>query len=110
MEADMSQGFGGFLRRLVGGGKGEAGAEPQREEPVEYSGYTIHAAPRNEGSHWIVAGTISKAGDEGTREYHFVRADSYASRDAAVEFTVIKAKQMIDLEGDRIFEKDRSRH
>ena len=106
----MAQGIGGFLRRLVGGGgKSEGGEEPKRDEPVEYSGYRIQAAPRHEGSHWVVAGVISKSGDEGMREYHFIRADSYPSRDAAAEFTVIKAKQMIDLEGDRIFEKEQRR-
>jgi hypothetical protein len=100
----MAPGFGSFLRRVVGGTQGRKPAEPQADEPIDYNGYKIHPAPRHQGSNWIVAGTITKAEEGDTREYRFIRADSHSSRDGAVELTVIKAKQIIDLEGDRMFE------
>ena len=37
------------------------------------------------------------------KEHRFVRADTHQSRDDAIEFTISKAKQMIDMQGDRIF-------
>ena len=102
----MARGFGDFLNKLFGAGSGNGNAkEPQADAPVDYKGYTIIAAPRNEGGSWVVAGKIRKDGEDGAREYEFIRADSYPSREPAVEFTVIKAKQMIDNEGDMIFTK-----
>jgi hypothetical protein len=101
----MAGGFGGFLGKLFGGGQDGAAGEPKADAPVDYKGYTIIAAPRNEGGAWVVAGTIRKDGPDGAQTHDFVRADSYPSREPAAEFTVIKAKQMIDLEGDMIFRK-----
>ncbi len=100
-------GLGNFLSRLVSGGKAHDAdsGEPRADAPVAYKDFEIVAAPRHEGGQWIVAGTIRKSGDAGTREHHFIRADSYSSRDGAAEFTVVKAKQMIDLEGDHLFDK-----
>jgi hypothetical protein len=37
------------------------------------------------------------------KKHEFVRADRYASREDAVAFTITKAKQIIDLQGDRMF-------
>jgi len=39
------------------------------------------------------------------REHKFIRADAYPSREDAINFTISKAKQIIDLQGDRIFEE-----
>ena len=100
----MAPGFGDFVSKLFGGGNGSA-STPREDAPLDYKGYSIVAAPRHEGGQWVVAGKIRKDGQEGAQEYDFIRADSYTSRDAAAEFTVIKAKQMIDLEGDMIFRK-----
>lgn len=103
----MAPGLGDMFRRLLGGAGGQDGGAPQADSPIEYHGYTIVAAPRHEGGHWLVAGTIRKVGEGEPRSYDFIRADSYTTRESAAEFTVVKAKQMIDLEGDRIFEKTR---
>ncbi len=104
----MAGGFGQFLSKLLGAGGsgGKAGAAPQEDAPIDYKGYTIVAAPRQEGGAWVVAGTIRKPGADGeAQEYEFIRADSYPAREPAAEFTVMKAKQMIDNEGDMIFRK-----
>ena len=37
------------------------------------------------------------------KKHDFVRADTYASRDDAIAFTITKAKQLIDQQGDRMF-------
>jgi hypothetical protein len=102
----MAPGLGDLLGKLFGGG-GKGDDRPQADPPVSYKGYAIVAAPRQQGGAWVVAGQIMKDGDspDAATTYDFVRADSYTSRDQAAEFTVIKAKQIIDLEGDRIFER-----
>lgn len=95
---------GGWLKRLFGGGAG-ASSEPKAAEAVEYKGYRIVPMPRPSGGRWNVAGTISRGANDDARSYSFIRADNDASWDDAVELTVIKAKRMIDTEGDRIFDK-----
>jgi hypothetical protein len=37
------------------------------------------------------------------KEHRFIRADSYASYDDAVSFTLNKARQIVDLQGERMF-------
>ena len=86
----------------LGGGSGgrDAGAPA---ETVDYKGYRIKPAPYRNNDVFQTAGTIEKDGPDGVREHRFVRADTHPNRDDAVAFSVSKAKQMIDLQGDRIF-------
>jgi hypothetical protein len=37
------------------------------------------------------------------KEHRFIRADTHHSREDAITFAISKAKQIIDLQGDRIF-------
>ncbi len=48
---------------------------------------------------------IEKASDSGMREHRFVRADTHPSREDAAAFTISKARQIIDEQGGRIFER-----
>jgi hypothetical protein len=70
---------------------------------VDYKGYRIRPAPYRTNGLYQTAGTIEKDTPEGTKEHRFVRADTHQSREAALDFAVQKAKQIIDLQGDRIF-------
>ena len=70
---------------------------------VDYKGYRIRPAPYRTGGLYQTAGTIEKDTPEGTKEHRFVRADTHQSREAAIDFAVQKGKQIIDLQGDRIF-------
>jgi len=85
----------------LGGGKGGAGGPPA--EAVEYKGYRIRPAPYRNNGLYQTAGTIEKDGPAGVQEYRFVRADTHTSREDAIAFTTSKAKQIIDLQGDKIF-------
>lgn len=78
-------------------------AEAPAVEPVEYKGYRIRPAPYRSGSQYQTAGSIEKDTPEGVKQHRFIRADTYANRDDAIAFTVSKAKQMIDLQGERMF-------
>jgi hypothetical protein len=96
----------GFFSRLVGGGAGEGASEaaPQLES-VEHNGYRIRAAPYKAAGGWQTAGAIEKDFPDGTKTHDFVRAETHPSLDAAAEFSIAKAKQIIDQSGDRIFVK-----
>jgi hypothetical protein len=37
------------------------------------------------------------------KEHRFIRADTYSGREDAIAFTITKAKQIIDHQGDRMF-------
>jgi len=86
--------------RLTGGaGASDAPSGP----PVEYKGYRIRPAPYRTNGQYQTAGIIEKDAAEGVKSHRFVRADMHHSRDDAIAFTIAKAKQIIDLQGDRIF-------
>jgi len=38
------------------------------------------------------------------KEHRFVRADTHHGKEDAITFAISKAKQIIDLQGDRMFE------
>jgi hypothetical protein len=88
--------------RLVGPGAGEANAPAA--PAVEYKGYRIKPAPFQSNGQYQTAGSIEKDAPDGSvLEHKFIRADAYPSREDAINFTISKAKQIIDLQGDRIF-------
>ena len=45
----------------------------------------------------------TKAFDDGVKEHRFIRVDTHASKDDAVSFSITKAQQIIDEQGDRLF-------
>jgi hypothetical protein len=93
--------------RLFGGGQSSAGSEGAAAPAVEYKGYRIRPAPYRADRLYQTAGVIEKDTPEGTKQHRFVRADTHQSRDDAISFAVVKAKQIIDLQGDRIFGEGR---
>ena len=90
-----------FWKSLFGGGATES---PEKaSEPVEYNGFTIRAAPYKAEGQYQTAGTITKDVGGVVKEHKFVRADRHASYDDAVEFSLSKARQIVDQSGDRMF-------
>jgi hypothetical protein len=87
----------------LGGGRGGDEADGPPAEAVEYKGYRIRPAPYRTNGVYQTAGIIEKDGADGTKEHRFVRADTHPSRGDAIAFAISKAKQIIDLQGDRIF-------
>ena len=94
--------FSKILGRLSGG---EGGETAVAAEAVEYQGYAIRPACRQEGGQWLTAGVISKEFEEEVKEHHFIRADWHSAKDAAETCAIAKAKRIIDEQGDRIFEE-----
>ncbi len=95
-----------FLKKLFGGGSGSGGdaggGAPARS--AEHKGFTIEARPYAEGGQYQVAGTISKQVGEARKEHRFIRADRFPTQDEAADFALMKGRQIIDQQGDRIFE------
>jgi hypothetical protein len=90
-----------FLSSLLGR---LAPAQPEKvADPVEYKGFVIRAAPFKSEGQYQTAGTIEREVDGVRKEHRFIRADAFASYDDAVTFTLGKARQIVDLQGDRVF-------
>lgn len=93
----------GLFSRLFGGGGGDSGGGAKEGEAVEYKGFNIHPAAQAQGSQWLTAGVIRKEIDGETKEHRFLRADTHASAESANDFAVVKGRQIIDEQGERIF-------
>ncbi|MCP5080213.1 MAG: transcriptional activator HlyU [Alphaproteobacteria bacterium] len=92
-----------FLSKLFGGSSGKGTSGPKRSDPVSYNDLVIQAAPEEAGDQWRLAGFIIKQSDDGPLERKFLRADTFPSHDEAIEYSVRKAKQIIDEQGARLF-------
>jgi hypothetical protein len=93
-----------FWKSLFGGSAARDSAE-KVGTPEHYNGFTIRAAPFKSGAHYQAAGYIAKEVAGIRKEHHFIRADSYASYEDAAAFSLTKARQIVDLQGERIFEQ-----
>ncbi|MER8918526.1 HlyU family transcriptional regulator [Mesorhizobium sp. M0802] len=95
-----------FLKRLFGGGGGEAGesksAAPAKQ--VEHNGFLISATPyKAEGGQYQTCGVVSKEVDGVMKEHKFIRADRFAGLDDAVDISIKKGMQLVDEQGERMF-------
>ena len=88
------------LKNLFAGAPNAPEAE---HEPVEYKGYRIRPAPYPAKGQFQTAGSIEKNFPEGVKVHRFVRAETHASRDEAASFALMKGRQIVDEQGDRIF-------
>ena len=88
-----------FLRGL-GGGRGK---EPTQHDAVDYKGFSIVPTPRQVTGGWTTEGIISMGTGEDTCSERFIRADMLMSEDEAVDYSVNKAKKIIDEQGERLF-------
>jgi len=82
--------------------KSKTAKEPKREW-IEYKGYKIAATPISEGSQYRVSGVIEKGEDELKKSHSFVRADLISSELESKDFSIMKAKLMVDQLGDGVF-------
>jgi hypothetical protein len=91
-----------FLKRLFGGGS----AAPKEEAPAaaeEHAGFIIRATPYQEGGQWQMCGVIEKEIGGELKSHRFVRADRFPGKEEAAQFTLAKARQIIDQTGDKVF-------
>jgi hypothetical protein len=91
-----------FFKKLFGGGKTDAANDgPAASE--DYAGFTLSATPFAQAGGFQLSGVISKEIDGARKEHRFVRADRFPAQDEAVQFTLKKARQLVDEQGDNLF-------
>lgn len=93
-----------FFKRLFGGGGGEsAGGSPAVAAEAEHKGFMIKATPFKEGGQFQTCGVISKEIGGVLREHRFIRADRFAALEDAANHAIVKGRQVIDEQGERLF-------
>lgn len=81
----------------------KSAAADSAQASVEHEGYTITPTPIAEGGQYRLCGVISKNIDGELREHRLIRADILPTLAVANEFTIRKAKQAINEQGERLF-------
>jgi hypothetical protein len=91
-----------FLKKLFGGGSSpKPDTTPVATET--HNGFTLHATPYQEQGQWQMCGVIEKEIAGELKSHRFVRADRFASKEDAAQFTMSKARQIVDQTGDKLF-------
>ena len=91
--------------RLGGGSKGgDPAGRPSL--PLSTTATASGRPPTARTGVYQTAGIIEKDAPDGVKEHRFIRADTHQSKEDAVAFAISKAKQIIDLQGDRMFARD----
>ena len=88
-----------FLKKLFGGG-GTAHSDP---DPETHNGYRIYCEPVKDAGGYRIAARIEKDFGEDTKTHRMIRADTCNSLEEAAETSLLKAKMLIDQQGDAIF-------
>lgn len=96
-----------FFSKLFGFSSQNTEEPKSKDEPVMYEGYAIVPSPdKADSGQWRLSGYIKKLNenpDDPEMERFFLRADTFPTREEAVEFTVRKGRQIIDEQGKRLF-------
>ena len=95
-----------FLKRLFGGGGGGDAGEPKSAaaaKQIEHKGFLISATPYKADGQYQTCGVVSKEVDGVMKEHKFIRADRFAGLDDAVEVSLAKGRQIVDEQGERMF-------
>ncbi len=87
-----------LLSKLFGGN------EKSDPKPVTYNGFDIFPDLIVEGGRFRLSARIEKTIDGDRKVHAVIRADVFDSRDQAESISIKKAKQVIDEQGDHIFE------
>jgi hypothetical protein len=85
-----------WLSKLFGSGEAAAPVE----QVVEHEGYEIVPEPASVGGQWRIGAVIRRDG----REHRMIRADTMSDRGDCVAASVAKARQVIDQQGERLFD------
>ncbi|WP_171208789.1 MULTISPECIES: HlyU family transcriptional regulator [unclassified Ruegeria] len=87
-----------LLSKLFGG------AEKSKPEPVLYKEFEIFPDLMAEGNKFRLMARIEKSIDGDRKTHTMIRADVFESRDQAESVSIAKAKQVIDEQGERMFD------
>jgi hypothetical protein len=91
-----------LFRRLFAGGRA---AEPVPAAAEEYRGFRIRPTPFRAEGQYQTAGIIERTVDGIAKEHRFIRAERHSSAEEAAAFALTKGRQIIDEQGERVFEQ-----
>jgi hypothetical protein len=100
-------GIGNFFKSIFESSSGSAKSDSATSEPLEYNGFSIEAAPIDEGGKYRTAGYISGEVEGEIKRVYFIRADENSDRQSAIDHSISKARQIIDEQGSRLLLKTR---
>jgi hypothetical protein len=104
-EQEITMALSKFLKSIFGGGQGASRKPEKLSEPQVYKEFSIEAAPIDEGGKYRTAGYISGELEGEIRRVQFIRADENGDRQAAIDHSIAKARQIIDEQGAKLLEK-----
>ena len=96
-----------FLKSLFGGRPSAETGDGGKEilgDPVDYNGFVIRAAPFKSDGQYQTAGIVAKDVSGVHKEHRFIRADRHNTLNDALEFSLVKAKKLVDELGERMFD------
>ena len=88
-----------LFSKLFGGG---GGSVPE-QAAEDYKGFIITPTPAKEGPRYRIGARIEKEINGEIKTHSLIRADTLEDLTTANEASIGKAKQMIDEQGDRLF-------
>lgn len=94
------------LGKLFGKLFGGSPRAQSEEEPVDYKGFTIVPAPIAESGQYRTAGSIRREHEGQVQTVRYIRADNNSNREASVQHSIAKARQIIDERGAAIFDQE----
>lgn len=94
-----------FLSKLFGrkSDRGDAPVERAGSVEADYKGFTIRSSPIREQGQYRVSGSVEKVIDGVARRQTFERADRSPDLDEITEMGLMKARLMIDQQGEHLF-------
>lgn len=97
----------GFVSKIMsflgGTSSGAAPAAATSETREAYQDVTLVARPMRDGNQFRIAGHIEKTLGDTVMVRTFIRADVFSGEKEAVEFTMRKARQIVDQHGASLF-------
>ncbi|MDD9738696.1 MULTISPECIES: HlyU family transcriptional regulator [Marinovum] len=91
-----------LFKKLFGGGSG-AGAAKSDPEPEDYNGFLIYPQPDKQSGGYRIGARIEKEIGGELRRHDLIRADIVSDPEEAERMSLLKARQVIDEQGDRLF-------
>ena len=94
-----------FFRSLFGGrDKARGDGPPAVAKEIEHKGFTIQATPYKDAGQYQTCGVVAKEVGGERKAHQFIRADRFASLDEAIDCSLMKGRQIVDEQGERLFD------
>lgn len=90
-----------FFKKLFGGGGADRPAA--KVQPEEHAGFLIYPQPVKQAGGYRIGARIEKEVGGSLKTHELIRADIIADPQEAERMSVLKARQVIDEQGEALF-------